>query len=126
MFQETQQNTFKFVKSPEGEINFRPPLGIPVPSLDRQHKYFLRIRYQTNFQCHHQKLDCSSTPKPLRSRTIESTPLFRIEIILSHTLYIRTYICTVHRVLHCSLSKHLTFASLSSSAAFLLRRPWLQ
>ena len=67
--QDTQQKTFKFVKSPKGEINFRAPLGIPAPSLDRQNKCFLQFRYQTNFPCHHQKLDRSSTPKPLRSRT---------------------------------------------------------
>ena len=70
MPQETQQKTFKFVKSPMEEINFRPPLGISAPSLDQQTKCFLQFRYQTNFPCHHQKLDRTSTPKPLRSPTI--------------------------------------------------------
>ena len=67
MPQETQQKTFKIVKSSKGQINFRAPLGIPAPSLDRQIKCFLQFRYQTNFHCHHQKLDLSSTHKPLRS-----------------------------------------------------------
>ena len=47
--QETQQKTFKFVKSPKGEINLGPLLGIPAASLDRQHKCILQCRYPTNF-----------------------------------------------------------------------------
>ena len=70
MPQKTQQKTFKFLKSSKGQINFRPPLGIPAPSLDRQTKCFLQFRCQTNFPCHHQKLDRSPTPKPLESRSI--------------------------------------------------------
>ena len=53
-----------------GKLTLEPPFGIPAPSLDRQNnKCFLQFRYQTNFPSHHQELDRSSTPKPLRSRT---------------------------------------------------------
>ena len=49
MSHETQQKTFKFVKSPMGKINFRPPLGFSAAYLDRQHNCFLQCRKQTDF-----------------------------------------------------------------------------
>ena len=71
MPQETQQKKLlNLLRVLGGKITLGPPLGIPAPSSDLQFKCFLHFRYETNFPSDHQKLDRSSTAKPLRSPTI--------------------------------------------------------
>ena len=69
MFQENQQKNLNLLIVLRGKLTLGPNLDIPEPSLDRQLKYFLQNRYPTNFPWHHEKLDCPSTPTPLRSHT---------------------------------------------------------
>ena len=70
MPQETQQKTFKFVKSSKGQINFRAPLSAPPPARTRQTRLSRLSGTQSNYLWWLAISYLSCIPTPLRSRTI--------------------------------------------------------
>ena len=67
--QETQQKTFKFVKSSKGQINFRAPPSAPPPAGTRQTRLSRLSGTQSNYLWWLAISYLSCMPTPLRSRT---------------------------------------------------------